>query len=60
MTVTYNYGTNDNLQYYLVPMEYVSYVYIPTLAIDPRGSLSACPHRQFHSLPGLLESRAAL
>ena len=22
--------------------------------------LSACPHRQFHTLPGLLESRAAL
>ena len=22
--------------------------------------LSACPHRQFHTLPGLLDSRAAL
>ena len=26
----------------------------------PRDLLSACPHRQFHTLPGLLDSRAAL
>ena len=26
----------------------------------PGDLLSACPHRQFHTLPGLLESRAAL
>ena len=31
-----------------------------TLTIDPRRSLSACPHRQFHALPGLLDSRATL
>ena len=24
------------------------------------STLSACPHRQFHTLPGLLDSRAAL
>ena len=26
----------------------------------PVNLLSACPHRQFHTLPGLLDSRAAL
>ena len=26
----------------------------------PGDLLSACPHRQFHTLPGLLDSRAAL
>ena len=26
----------------------------------PGDFLSACPHRQFHTLPGLLDSRAAL
>ena len=26
----------------------------------PEDLLSACPHRQFHTLPGLLDSRAAL
>ena len=26
----------------------------------PGDILSACPHRQFHTLPGLLDSRAAL
>ena len=26
----------------------------------PRDLLSACPHRQFHTLPCLLDSRAAL
>ena len=30
------------------------------LRLIPRDLLSACPHRQFHTLPGLLESRAAL
>ena len=32
----------------------------PSLAIDPRRSLSACPHRQFETLPSLLDSQAAL
>ena len=32
----------------------------PTLMNDPRRSLSACPHRQFYTLPGLLDSRAAM
>ena len=32
----------------------------PALVFDPRNLLSACPHRQFHTLPGLLDSRAAL
>ena len=33
----------------------------PTLAIDPRiPGLSACPHRWFYTLPGLLHSRVAL
>ena len=26
----------------------------------PGDLLSACPHRQFHTLPGLLDSQAAL
>ena len=26
----------------------------------PGDLVSACPHRQFHTLPGLLDSRAAL
>ena len=26
----------------------------------PGDLLSACPHRQFHTLPGLLDSRVAL
>ena len=30
------------------------------LRMIPGGFLSACPHRQFHTLPGLLDSRAAL
>ena len=30
------------------------------LRLIPGDLLSACPHRQFHTLPGLLESRAAL
>ena len=32
----------------------------PSLAISPRIFLSACPHIQFHTLPGLLDSRAAM
>ena len=34
--------------------------YMPSLAIDTRRSLSACPHRQFYTLPGLLDSWGAL
>ena len=30
------------------------------LRLIPGYLLSACPHRQFHTLPGLLDSRAAL
>ena len=30
------------------------------LRLIPGDLLSACPHRQFHTLPGLLDSRAAL
>ena len=30
------------------------------LRLIPGDLLSACPHRQFHTLPGLLNSRAAL
>ena len=30
------------------------------LRMIPGDILSACPHRQFHTLPGLLDSRAAL
>ena len=30
------------------------------LRMIPGDLLSACPHRQFHTLPGLLDSRAAL
>ena len=30
------------------------------LRLVPGDLLSACPHRQFHTLPGLLDSRAAL
>ena len=30
------------------------------LRLIPEDLLSACPHRQFHTLPGLLDSRAAL
>ena len=30
------------------------------LRLIPGDPLSACPHRQFHTLPGLLDSRAAL
>ena len=30
------------------------------LQMIPGDLLSACPHRQFHTLPGLLDSRAAL
>ena len=30
------------------------------LQLIPGDLLSACPHRQFHTLPGLLDSRAAL
>ena len=30
------------------------------LQLIPRDILSACPHRQFHTLPGLLLSQAAL
>ena len=40
------------------------YQFYDGLWYDPAGSrthdLSACPHRQFHTLPGLLDSRAAL
>ena len=32
----------------------------PLLRNNPRKSLSACAHRQFHTLPSLLDSRAAL
>ena len=31
-----------------------------TLLLIPRDLLSACPHRQIHTLPGLLDSRTAL
>ena len=30
------------------------------LQMIPGDLLSACPHRQFHTLPGLLDSRTAL
>ena len=30
------------------------------LRLIPGDLLSACPHRQFHTLPGLLDSRAAV
>ena len=30
------------------------------LRLIPGDLLSACPHRQFHTLPGLLDSQAAL
>ena len=30
------------------------------LRLIPGYLLSACPHRQFHTLPGILDSRAAL
>ena len=30
------------------------------LQLIPRDLLSACPHRQFNTLPSLLDSRAAL
>ena len=30
------------------------------LRMIPGDLLSACPHRQFHTLPGFLDSRAAL
>ena len=30
------------------------------LQLIPGDILSACPHRQFHTIPGLLHSRAAL
>ena len=30
------------------------------LRFIPEDLLSACPHRQFHTLPGLLDSQAAL
>ena len=30
------------------------------LRLNPGDLLSACPHRQFHTLPGLLDSQAAL
>ena len=30
------------------------------LRMIPGDLLSACPHRQFHTLPGLLDSRGAL
>ena len=30
------------------------------LRLNPGDLLSACPHREFHTLPGLLDSRAAL
>ena len=30
------------------------------LRLIPRDLFSACPHRQFQTLPGLLDSRAAL
>ena len=30
------------------------------LRLIPGNILSACPHRQFHTLPGLLDSRATL
>ena len=30
------------------------------LRLIPEDLLSACPHRQFHTLPGLLDSQAAL
>ena len=30
------------------------------LQMTPGDLLSMCPHRQFHTLPGLLDSRAAL
>ena len=33
---------------------------VMTQTNDPMRSLSACPHRQFHTLPGLLDSRASL
>ena len=32
----------------------------PTLIIDSRRSINACPHRQFHILSGHLDSQAAL
>ena len=31
-----------------------------TMQLIPGDPSSACPHRQFHTLPGLLDSRAAL
>ena len=37
-----------------------TWIQYPTLRMIPGDLLSACPHRQFHTLPGLLNSWAAL
>ena len=37
-----------------------SHVALLLLGLIPGDLLSACPHRQFHTLPGLLDSWAAL
>ena len=38
----------------------VSECFCAFLRLIPGGFLSACPHRQFHTLPGILDTQAAL